>query len=168
MTAGNVALAERRVDWRSRSLPGIENSVPLLIVLGVIGGIAYVGATTPITGRGDFGQWLMASRYYLGLDVPAYRSIGALPPLVPMLLAGLQRVIPDPVVALQAFTTGILLLVAASFYVVGSVLLRNRVGGLLSLVGAFLITDRFLELLAFGGLFQLAAVAFVNLAIASY
>jgi hypothetical protein len=168
MTAGPVALAERRVDWRSRSLAGIEDSVPLLIVLAVIGGIAIVGATTPITGRGDFGQWLMTSRYYLGLDVPAYRSIGELPPLVPMLLAGLQVVIPDPVVALQAFTVGILLVVAVSFYVVGSVLLRNPVGGLLSVIGAFLITDRFLELLAFGGLFQLAAVAFINVAIAAF
>ena len=168
MTAGPVALAEPRVDWRSRSLAGFEDAVPLLIVLGVIGGIAIVGVTTPITGRGDFGQWLMASRYYLGLDIPAYRSIGALPPLVPMLLAGFQLVIPDPVVALQAFTAGILLVVAASFYVVGSVLLRSRVGGLLSVIGAFLITDRFLELLAFGGLFQLAAVAFINLAIAAF
>jgi hypothetical protein len=146
----------------------IERSGPLLIVLAIVAGIAFVGAITPISGRGDFGQWLMASRYYLGLDVPAYRSIGALPPLVPMLLAGIQVVIPDPVVALQAFTLGMVLAVALSFYVVGSVLLRSRVGGLISVVGAFLITDRFLELLAFGGLFQLAAIAFINLAIAAF
>jgi hypothetical protein len=168
MTAGRVALAEARVDWRSRSLEGIEASAPLLIVLAVVAGIALVGATTPIAGRGDFGQWLMASRYYLGLDVPAYRSIGALPPLVPILLAGLQMVIPDPVIALQLFTIGLVLVVALSFYAVGSVLLRNRVGGLLSVVAAFLITDRFVELLAFGGLFQLAAVAFINFAIAAF
>ncbi|HTK44067.1 MAG TPA: hypothetical protein VL749_01780 [Patescibacteria group bacterium] len=142
--------------------------MPLLIVLGVISGLAIVGASTPIAGRGDFGQWLMTSRYYLGLDVPAYRSIGQLPPLVPLILAALQVVIPDPVVALQAFTVGMLAVVAASFYVVGSVLLRSQVGGLLSVIGAFLITDRFLELLAFGGLFQLAAVAFINLAIAAF
>jgi hypothetical protein len=147
---------------------GIERSGPLLLVFGIVAGIAFVGAITPIAGRGDFGQWLMASRYYLGLGVPAYRSIGELPPLVPILLAGLQVVIPDPVVALQAFTFGMLLAVAVSFYVVGSVLLRNRVGGVISVVGAFLITDRFLELLAFGGLFQLAAIAFINVAIAAF
>jgi hypothetical protein len=168
VTAGRVALAGSRVDWRSRSLEGIEHSAPPLIALAVVAGIAFVGATTPIAGRGDFGQWLMASRYYLGLDVPAYRTIGALPPLVPILLAGVQLVIPDPVLALEAFTVGILVLVATSFYVVGSVVLRSPVAGLLSLVGAFLITDRFLELLAFGGLFQLAAVAFINLAIAAF
>jgi hypothetical protein len=88
--------------------------------------------------------------------------------LNPILLAGLQRLIPDPVIALQVFTMGTLVAVAASFYAVGSVLLRNRVGGLLTVVGAFLITDRFLELLAFGGLFQLAAVAFINVAIAAF
>lgn len=168
MTAGRVALTESRVELRSRSLEGIEDSAPLLIVVGVVAGIAFVGVTAPIAGRGDFGQWLMASRYYLGLDVPAYRSIEALPPLVPILLAGLQMVIPDPVAALQAFTIGILSVVAASFYVVGSVLLRGRVGGLLSVVVALLITDRFLELLAFGGLFQLAAVALINFAIAAF
>ena len=168
MTAGRVALTESRVELRSRSLEGIGDSAPLLIVVGVVAGIAFVGLTAPIAGRGDFGQWLMASRYYLGLDVPAYRSIEALPPLVPILLAGLQMVIPDPVTALQAFTIGILGVVAASFYVVGSVLLRGRVGGLLSVVVALLITDRFLELLAFGGLFQLAAVALINFAIAAF
>jgi len=147
---------------------GIESSGPPLIVLSIVAGIAFVGAITPIAGRGDFGQWLMASRYYQGLDVPAYRSIGALPPLVPVLLAGLHVVIPDPVIALQAFTFGMLVALGASFYVVGTVLLRNRVGGVLSVVGALLITDRFLELLAFGGLFQLAAIALINVAVAAF
>lgn len=147
---------------------GIERSGPALIVLGIVAGIAFVGAITPIAGRGDFGQWLMASRYYLGLEVPAYRDVGTLPPLVPFLLAGLQVVIPNQVVALQAFTLGMLLALAVSFYVVGSVLLRNRVAGVITVVGALLITDRFLELLAFGGLFQLAAIALINVAIAAF
>jgi len=146
---------------------GIESSGPPLIVLSIVAGIAFVGAITPIAGRGDFGQWLMASRYYQGLDVPAYRSIGALPPLIPVLLAGLQVLIRDPVAALQAFTFGMLVAVAVSFYVVGTVLLRNRVGGVLSVIGALLITDRFLELLAFGGLFQLAAIALINVSVAA-
>jgi hypothetical protein len=168
VTAGRIALARPRVDWRAKSLDGIEQSAPLLIAAAVVAGLGFVGAATPIAGRGDFGQWLMASRYYLGLDVPAYRSIAALPPLVPVLLAAVQLAIPDRVVALQAFTAGMLVAVAVSFHAVGSVLLRSRVGGLLSLIAAFLITDRFVELLAFGGLFQLAAVAFINAAIAAF
>jgi hypothetical protein len=147
---------------------GIERSGPLLIVFGIVAGIAFIGAITPIAGRGDFGQWLMTSRYYLGQDVPAYRSIGTLPPLVPILLAGLQLVLPNPVIALQAFTLAMLVAVGISFYVVGSALLRSRLGGAISVLGAFLLTDRLLELLAFGGLFQLAAIALINVSIAAF
>ena len=167
---GAAARTVRGAYGRATALvpEGMERSGPMLIVLGIVAGIAFVGVVTPIAGRGDFGQWLMASRYYLGLDVPAYRSIGALPPLVPILLAGVQLVIPNPVVALQAFTFGMLVALVASFYVVGSVLLRSRAGGAITVIGAFLVTDRFLELLAFGGLFQLAAIALINVAIGAF
>lgn len=146
----------------------IEQSAPLLITLAVVAGIAFVSVVTPIAGRGDYGQWLMTSRYYLGLDVPAYRSIGALPPLVPIAMAALQVVVRDPVVALQVMGVAMLLVTVFSFYVAGSALLGSRTGGLLSVVLAFLVTDRFLELLAFGGLFQLAAIASINIAVAAF
>ena len=87
-------------------------ALPLLLTLAVAAGIGFVSAITPISGRGDFGQWLMTSRYYLGLDVPAYRPIAELPPLVPIAMAGLQLVIRDPIAALQAVTVAMLLTTA--------------------------------------------------------
>jgi hypothetical protein len=156
--AGIVALAPQ----------GMERSGPPLIVTAIVAGLAFVSVVTPIAGRGDYGQWLMASRYYLGLSVPAYRSIGELPPLVPILMAGLQLVVRDPVIALQLITVAMLAGAVLSFYLAGAILLGSRVGGLLSVILAFLVTDRLLELLAFGGLFQLAAIACLNVSVGAF
>jgi hypothetical protein len=65
---------------------GVSGLGPLLVLGSIIAGLALVLATTPIVGRGDYGQWLMTARYYLGEPVPDYRTISALPTLVPILL----------------------------------------------------------------------------------
>jgi hypothetical protein len=61
-------------------------------------------------GSGDYGQWLMASRPYAGLDRPAYRAEAAVPPVVPLLMGGVLRVVGDPVLAVHVMV--VLLLVA--------------------------------------------------------
>lgn len=142
--------------------------VVVLMALGAIAAIGLVAATTPITGRGDFGQWLMTSRYYLGQEVPDYRVVTALPPLVPVLLAGAQSVFTDPIVALQVVNFVVLFGLGFSFFVLGAVFLRQAIGGLACVAAALLITDRYLELLSFGGLLQAAALTFLNLAIAAF
>ena len=98
-------------------------------------------------------QWLMTSRFYLGEDVPNYRDVLALPPLVPLALAGVRVLIGDPQIALQIVTLATLAGLAASFYLFGSHVLHSRVAGALSVAFALLVTDRFLELLAFGAKF---------------
>src|SRR5438874_6339269 len=142
--------------------------LPLLLTLAVVAGIGFVSAITPISGRGDFGQWLMTSRYYLGQEVPSYRVVTDLPPLVPVLLALIRIGIQDPAIALQTLNILILLGLALSFFAAGTVLLEDPMGGLLSAVVAFLATDRFLELAAFGGLLQSAAILFINLVLAAF
>src|SRR5947208_4551632 len=143
-------------------------ALPLLLTLAVAAGIGFVSAITPIGGRGDFGQWLMTSRYYLGQGVPSYRVVTDLPPLVPALLAVIRIGIQDPAIALQTLNILVLLGLALSFFAVGAVLLDDPIGGLLSAVVAFLATDRFLELAAFGGLLQSVSILFINLAVAAF
>jgi hypothetical protein len=144
---------------------GYERTAALVMTLAIGIAIGVIAVLTPIVGRGDYGQWLMTSRYYLGQDVPAYRSVSALPPLVPVLLAGLRLVVVDQVAVLQLLDVLLVLGLAVSFYFVGSTLLRSAVGGALSVAAALLVTDRFLELSAFGGLLQLMALVWLNVAV---
>jgi hypothetical protein len=130
----------------------------LVIVGAVLLGLALTMLLTPVVGRGDFGQWLMTSRFYLGESVPGYRVIPALPPLVPMALAAMRVVVRDPAAALQLLNAVLLVSLGVSFYLLGSRLFASRLAGALAVVGGLLVTDRYLELFAFGGLLQAAAV----------
>jgi len=58
---------------------------PLLLLGSVLLGCAWVLATTEI-GSGDYGQWLMTARPYLGQNVPDYRAASAVPPVMPSLV----------------------------------------------------------------------------------
>ena len=168
---GQIGSAERwRFDpasLRRRLGPGL--ALPeLLALLFIAATVLFVVARMPIDGRGDYGQWLMTSRYYLGQTVPDYRSITALPPLIPFLLALTRIVIPDPGIALQAFNVGMLLALVASVYLVASAVFADRAAGLFAVALAFLVTDRFLELFAFGGLLQAGAMAFTLVSVAAF
>ena len=167
-------LAQERVLFEERSQrraigPSLAAALPQIIGLLVIAAtVAFVVGRMPIDGRGDYGQWLMTSRYYLGQEVPDYRTITALPPLIPFLLAGLRLVVPDPGAALQAFNVILLLALVASIYLVASTVFADRLAGLLAVALAFLVTDRFLELFAFGGLLQVGALVFTLLSVAAF
>ena len=80
----------------SRATASSRGRMPAIIAIATIIGLASVVALTPVTGRGDYGQWLMTSRFYLGESVPSYRDIPALPALVPVLLAGMQVLLRSP------------------------------------------------------------------------
>ena len=86
---GRTLIADWRIGRMSMpARPDIGSLLPLLITVGVLAGLAVMSALSPIAARGDYGQWLMTSRYYLGEGVPDYRTITALPPVVPLLIAG--------------------------------------------------------------------------------
>ena len=140
----------------------------LWLLTGLVAGLALLTGTTPIEGRGDYGQWLMTSRFYLGQGVPDYRTMSALPPLVPLLLSGLRSQVSDPVVSLQIFNVLMLAALVGSFYLVGVTLFGVPILGLLAVSVGLLVTDRFLELFAFGGLLQAAAVLFTVLSVAAF
>jgi hypothetical protein len=161
-------VAERRGAWRA-SLPSasLDEHAPVLVALAVGGGLMLLILATP-TASGDYGQWLMTSRYYLGQGVPDYRAISSLPPLVPLLLTAIRLVVPDPLVALHLLDALLLAALGASFYLLGALVLGSRWAGALSVVIGLFVTDRFLELFAFGGLLQVAAMACMGLSVAAF
>jgi len=155
-------------EYQAHGTSGVAGLGALLVLGSVIAGLAIVLATTPIVGRGDYGQWLMTARYYLGEQVPDYRMISALPPLVPILLSVISRILPDPATALETFNVLMLIGIVLSFYLAGAVLFESRIAGLLAVATGFLVTDRFIELFAFGGLLQASAVTFTSLSVAAF
>jgi hypothetical protein len=148
-----------------RSLAVAGSGLAPLLAIGI--GLAVVFGSTPI-GSGDYGQWLMASRFYLGEQLPDYRSIDILPPVIPFSLAILRLVITDPFAALHIFGVVLLLGVVASVYAVAAAIFTNRATSILAVVLAFLVTDRFLELFAFGGLLQAGALLFMTFSVAAF
>jgi hypothetical protein len=157
-----------RNEHPDESASGTTGLGAILVLGSVIGGLAFVLATTPIVGRGDYGQWLMTARYYQGEQVPDYRMISALPPLVPVLLSVISRILPDPAMALETFNVLMLIGIILSFYLAGTVLFESRIAGLLAVATGLLVTDRFIELFAFGGLLQASAVTFTSLSVAAF
>jgi hypothetical protein len=138
-----------------------------LLLLTVVVGCATLLITTEL-GSGDYGQWLMASRSYVGLAVPDYRADGAVPPVIPLLLGSSFAIIGDAILAIRLVTMLILAGLALSACAAGATLLRSRVAGLVAAVVALLVAGSFLELFAFGGLLQAAAIAWLWLSVAAF
>ena len=167
--AARLAASARWLRARAPRLaaPALEPSLPVLVAAAVLSGLAFAIAVTPI-GSGDYGQWLMVSRGYLGQAVPAYRELGDVPPLAPIVLAAVRVVLPDPFVALHAFAILLLAGIGVALYLLGSVALGTRWGGTMTVVAGLLVSDRFTDLFAFGGLLQVAALVFLCLAVAAF
>jgi hypothetical protein len=163
MSLSQALSRPRGLLWRLRW----DRASPLLdgATVGVVALIAWVIAQAPIT-SGDFGQWLMVSRYYSGESVPGYRDISGVAPLVPALLALVRVPVSDPEVALGLLRLMVLACVVTGLYAAGWSLFRSRGAGLLSVVVAFTLTERLLELFAFGGLLQLASIGLMVLGVA--
>lgn len=139
---------------------------PLLLLGAVLLGCAWVLATSAI-GSGDYGQWLMTARPYLGESIPDYRAASVVPPVIPFLLSLVIRLAGDPAQGIHLLAVLLLVALGGSAYAAGSTLFGTRLAGLLAMVGALLLTDRFLELFAFGGLLQAGAIVFLWLAVAA-
>ncbi len=139
---------------------------PLLLLGAILLGCAWVLATSAI-GSGDYGQWLMTARPYLGESVPDYRAASAVPPVVPFLLSVVLRLVGEPAQGIHVLSVLLLVALGLSAYAAGSSFFGTRMSGLLALVGALLLTDRYLELFAFGGLLQAGAILFLWLGVAA-
>lgn len=125
--------------------------------------IAIAVCTTPM-GSGDYGQWLMVSRFYSGDDFPAYRDLTAAAPLVPMLIAAGHTLSGDPIEGLNLVRALLVAGLVVGFYVAALGLFRSKVAGVFAAALPLLATDRFTDLFAFGGLPQAAALVFSVLA----
>ena len=172
MSSSTVA-AQARLETRGeltspRGWMPSPAAVTLTVVVAVLAGLTIALLAAPIAGRGDYGQWLMTARYYMGESVPGYRVIPALPPLVPMALAAIHTLLPDAVAALQATNAVVLVALGMSFYLLGSRLFASPVTGAFAVVAGLLVTDRYLELLAFGGLLQAAAVIWMCMSVVAF
>lgn len=113
---------------------------------------------------GDSGQWLAVSRFYLGQDVPADRSVATLPPIVPLLLAALSLVAGKP--------GAIVVLAAASFAALGALSygLGRRMtgaasGGLLAVVAVVAVQPQLFEMFAVGAYPQIVALLGMGVAL---
>lgn len=107
---------------------------------------------------GDSGQWLAVSRWYLGQDVPADRSIATLPPIVPVLLAAFSIVAgkPGAIVMLAALSYAA---IAGLAYLLGRRMTGAPAGGLLAVVAIAAIQPQLFEMFAVGAYPQIVAVA---------
>ncbi|MDP9269954.1 MAG: hypothetical protein M3P14_03085 [Chloroflexota bacterium] len=160
-----VALPAALTQWPSTVDWTDLTALLMVVALGV--GLGILVVTTPI-GSGDYGQWLMASRHYSGQPEPGYRALGDVPPVVPLALAGVQALVREPVLALHVLDAMLLGLLVVSFYLAGAVLFRSRIAGLLAVGFAFVGTDQFTGLFAFGGLLQAASLGFSVLMVAAF
>lgn len=167
MASVPVAATRATVHEHERGAPDWTGTTLVLMTIGLVAGFGILLLTVPI-GSGDYGQWLMASRYYSGLPEPAYRAIGEVPPLIPWLLAQVRAVVPDPVMALHLMSVGLLVLLAGGFAVTAGTIFRSRAAGFAAAALALCGTDQFLGLFSFGGLLQVAALGFSALSIAAF
>jgi hypothetical protein len=121
-----------------------------LAAMALAAAVAFAVARAPL-GSGDYGQWLMVSRFFTGEDIPEYRNAWGVAPLIPMFLAAVRFVTGDPYVALNVVRVTLIVALVLSFYVAAGALFRSRGAGLLAAVFAVIVTDRFMDLVAFGG-----------------
>lgn len=160
--AGTLLATAERPD--PTEIPAIA---PALAAGGVTAIVALLVGTTPI-GSGDYGQWLMVARAFGGASTPEYRVLADVPPLVPTLIASIEGALGDPILALHLVGVLIVIGLGAAFAAAGTIVGGRAYVGLLAVVLGLLVTDRFLELLAFGGLLQAAAIVWLVLAVAAF
>ncbi|MFN2483790.1 MAG: hypothetical protein ABR509_02475 [Candidatus Limnocylindria bacterium] len=165
-TIARLGTASNRAAPRSVGAAWVRIS-PYGLVAAVVVGCAWVLATADL-GSGDYGQWLMAARPYVGETVPAYRDATAIPPVVPIVIGAAARLVPDRADAVRVTALVVLVALATSAYLAGRGLFAGRLAGAGAVIGTLLLTDAFLELFAFGGLLQAGAITFLMLAFAAF
>lgn len=134
----------------------------LALAIGATAYLFYVFTRFPLPPGTDTGQWLTISRYYSFDSVPSDRSVMTVPPVVPLLLAGLATI---------SGTTGAPVMLAAALYagfcamafVLGKRLCGDAVGGLFALVTIAVLQSQLFEFFAMGAYPQLAALLGMSL-----
>ncbi len=173
MTGRSAILSANRSGPTTRSAatvdatPDLPAGIPVLATAGVASIVALLVASTPI-GSGDYGQWLMVSRWFGGATTPDYRALTDVPPLVPSAIAWIHGIVGDPLISLHIMAFVLVAGLGLGFHVAGSALDGRSLTGLVAVVVGLLVTDRYLELLAFGGLLQAAAIVFMLIAIGAF
>ena len=165
VTARRVAVAQP--IGSGGSIVALPAAVPAVAALGVAIVVALLVASTPI-GSGDYGQWLMVSRVFSGGSTPDYRALADVPPLVPALIALIQGWLGDPMLTLHLVGFVIVIGLGTAFFAAGWALHGRPITGLIAVVLGLLVTDRYLDLLAFGGLLQAGAIVFEGFAMAAF
>jgi hypothetical protein len=141
--------------------PALIAAIGVAIVMGLL-----VGSTA--IGSGDYGQWLMVSRGFNNLATPAYRDLTQVPPLAPALIAVLHGILGDPTLALRAAGAMTVGAMGGALAFAGWAVGGRWATGLLAAVLGLLVSDQYLDLLAFGALPQAMAVVFLTVSIASF
>ena len=167
MTRASGVLALGGPAFRVAGVAAPLVDVPLIAAAGVVLIVAALVGSTVI-GSGDYGQWLMVSRGLGGLSTPAYRDLADVPPLVPGLIALLHGWLADPILALRAVALVITAAAGVALYAAGRALDGRSATGLTAVVLGLLVTDQYLQLLAFGALLQAAAIVFLVVAFAAF
>ena len=163
-----TSLAARRVATLRIAAPRPRSlASPALVAAAVVAGSAGVLATSPL-GSGDYGQWLMTARPYLGEAVPTYRAATAVPPVVPFLTSIIGRFVGDGTAMIHVSAVLILLGLATAVFVTTAALFRSRLAAAVAVAATFLLTDQVFELFAFGGLLQAGSLIFLLLTVAAY
>jgi hypothetical protein len=142
-------------------------NAPLIAAIGVAVVMAVLVGSTAI-GSGDYGQWLMVSRGFNDLATPAYRDLAQVPPLAPALIALLHGLLGEPTLALRAAGALTVGAMGGALAFAGWAVAGRWTAGLLAAVLGLLVSDQYLDLLAFGALPQALAVVFLTLAIACF
>jgi hypothetical protein len=140
---------------------------PLAAAIGVAVVVAHLVGSTAI-GGGDYGQWLMVSRGFSGLATPAYRDLSQVPPLAPALIALLRLLLGDAILALHVLAGVVVGAMGFALYLAGWAVGRRSITGLLAVILGLLVSDQYLDLLAFGALPQALAVVFLTVSIACF
>lgn len=149
--------------WRARPRRGVV--IDLLVAAVILGCISVLARAD--LGSGDYGQWLMAARPYVGEQMPAYRLDAAIPPVVPFVLGMATALVPDRIMALHFVAVLLLAALGIAAYLCAFSLFRRRIAGVAAVVAALLLTDAFLELFAFGGLLQAGAIVWLWISVAA-
>jgi len=165
VTAGRVAVPMPRLGWRAGQAGSLN--APLIAAIGVAIVMALLVGSTAI-GSGDYGQWLMVSRGFNNLDTPAYRDLTQVPPLAPALIALLHGILGEPTLALRAAGAITVGAMGGALAFAGWAVAGRWTAGLLAAVLGLLVSDQYLDLLAFGALPQALAVVFLTVSIASF
>lgn len=142
----------------------------LLFALVTVGNCWLVGSHlfTTLFPPNDTKHWLLRARYYVGLQMPASELPGqfATHPVSILLLALVVLVVGAPLLAAKLWTLGVYLGATASVYLAARELFSRRIA-LVAYAAVSFGQYLYLDVISWGGIPNLVAIAFTTLAVAA-